>query len=379
MGLAAAGTVDLTYETNKAKAEAVGACGINMILGPVLDVILNTGYQPLGVRAVGDEPQEVSNYGIAAVNGIRDAGLSSCGKHFPSCGSLDFLGSSLDMPVITQTAEELYSSALVPFRNAIATGRLESMLVSGCGVSNSTMNIPHACLSSQIVDDLLRQELGFDGVAISECLEMEALSHDIGIQNGAVMAIEAGCDMVMLCRSFDIQLEAIQGIKLGIANDIISMERLQTSVSRVRRLKSTCTTWQTALHPPGLSLLTTLLPSHRALSRRAYDKSMTIIRDRDGLVPLSKSMHPDEELLVLTPLVKPLPASSQAHSLLQSKESTKHTSKGHAGCINPGGTSSQDDGGVFRALGRSLARARSAKVLHTSYTVNGVRPSTILS
>ncbi|KAM0419055.1 hypothetical protein ACHAPT_011994 [Fusarium lateritium] len=192
MGMAATGSVDLAYETNKATAEAVRACGINMIVGPVLDVLLNIGYQPLGVRSVGDDPNEVSSYGIAAMNGIKDAGLAACGKHFPTCGSLDFLGSSLDMPIITQTLEELKSSALVPFRNAIATGRLETVLVSGCGLSNPSMNIPHACLSSRIVDDLLRQELGFKGVALSECLEMEALSQDIGIQNGAVMAVEAG-------------------------------------------------------------------------------------------------------------------------------------------------------------------------------------------
>ncbi|KAJ3545907.1 hypothetical protein NM208_g2275 [Fusarium decemcellulare] len=373
MGMAAAGSVDLVYETNKATAEAVKACGINVILGPVLDVLLNTGYQPLGVRSVGDDPKEVSSYGIAAMHGIRDAGLATCGKHFPACGSLDFLGSSLDMPIITQTLEELHSCALVPFRNAIATGGLGCMLISGCGLSSPSMNIPHACLSSQIVDDLLRQDLGFEGVAISECLEMEALSQDIGIQNGAVMAVEAGCDLVMLCRSFDIQLEAIQGLKLGITNGIISSERLAESVSRVRHLKSTCTSWQTALHPPGLSLLTSLLPSHKALSREAYDKSMTIVRDRDGLIPLSKSMQPDEELLLLTPLVKPLPASSLAQSMLQAKEPEENCQK-HTGCIIPGETPVLGDEGVFRELGRSLARARRAKLLHTSYTVNGVRP-----
>ncbi|KAJ4171801.1 hypothetical protein NW754_007396 [Fusarium falciforme] len=134
MGMAATGSVDLVYETYKATAEAVRACGINMILGPVLDVLLNTGYQPLGVRSFGDDPKEVSSYGIAAVNGIKDAGIATCGKHFPACGGLDFLGSSLDMPIITQTLEELNACALVPFRNAIVSGKLDSMLISGCGV-----------------------------------------------------------------------------------------------------------------------------------------------------------------------------------------------------------------------------------------------------
>ncbi|KAJ4177025.1 hypothetical protein NW755_014091 [Fusarium falciforme] len=77
MGMAATGSVDLVYETNKATAEAVRACGINIILSPMLDVLLNTGYQPLGVRSFGDGPKEVSSYGIAAVNGIKDAGIAT--------------------------------------------------------------------------------------------------------------------------------------------------------------------------------------------------------------------------------------------------------------------------------------------------------------
>lgn len=252
MGIAATGRVELAYEVSKATATEVGACGINFMLGPVLDVLSNARYQPIGVRATGDDPQEVSQYGIAAINGIRDAGLASCGKHFPSYGNLDFLGSSLDVPIITQTLEELSLSALVPFRNAIATGKLDAMFVGGCGISNPSMNVSHACLSNQVVDDLLREELGFDGVAISECLEMESLTHELGVQNGVVMAVEAGCDLVLLCRAYDVQLEAIKGLKLGVENGIFTKERIYTSLNRVLRLKDTCTSWQTALNPPGI-------------------------------------------------------------------------------------------------------------------------------
>ncbi|KAJ4252331.1 hypothetical protein NW762_010929 [Fusarium torreyae] len=218
MGIAATGNLELAYKTSKSTAEALKACGVNMIVGPVLDILLNTGYQPIGVRCFGDDPKEVSAFGIAVINGFKDAGLATCGKHFPACGSLNYLGSSLDMPIITQTMEELQSSTLVPFRSALATGNLDSMFVSGSAISNPAINIPHACLSSEIVDDLLRQDLGFEGVAISDCLEMEALSQDLGIQNGVVMALEAGCDLILLCRSFDTQLEAIKALELGISN-----------------------------------------------------------------------------------------------------------------------------------------------------------------
>ncbi|EFX01432.1 glycoside hydrolase [Grosmannia clavigera kw1407] len=376
MGIAAAGSPDLSYAIAKATATEVSACGVNLMLGPVLDVLTNARYQPLGVRATSDDPQEVSQYGIAAMNGYKDAGVATCGKHFPSYGNLDFLGSNLDVPIITQTLEELSLSAIVPFRNAIATGRLDAMFVGGCGITNPSMNVSHACLSDQVVDELLREELGFRGVAISECLEMEALSHEIGVKGGTVMAVEAGCDVVMLCRAYDVQLEAIAGLKLGYATGILTRERIFTSLRRVLQLKKGCTSWAKALHPPGIGLLAKIHPSHLALSRTAYDDSITVMRDRDRLLPLSRSMHPREELLLLTPLVKPLPASASTKTL----ETGLSVGSGPGSGSGSGLATQRDRSaimsgeGVFRGLGRSLARARHSKLLHTSYTANGVRP-----
>lgn len=137
MGIAATGSLDLAYEIANATAREIAAVGVNMIMGPVLDVLTNARYQPLGVRATGDDPQEVSQYGIAAMKGYKDAGITTCGKHFPSYGNLDFLGSSLDMPIITETIEQLSLGALVPFRNAIREG-LDAMMVGGCAMANAS-------------------------------------------------------------------------------------------------------------------------------------------------------------------------------------------------------------------------------------------------
>jgi len=374
MGIAAAGSPELAYTIAKATATEVSACGVNLMLGPVLDVLTNARYQPLGVRATGDDPQEVSQYGIAAMNGFKDAGMATCGKHFPSYGNLDFLGSNLDVPIITQTLEELSLSALVPYRNAIATGNLDAMFVGGCGIQNPSMNVNHACLSDQVVDDLLRNELGFNGVAISECLEMEALSHEIGVKGGTVMAVEAGCDIVMLCRAYDVQLEAIAGLKLGYENGILTKDRIFTSLRRVLRMKSACTSWAKALNPPGISLLSKIHPTHRALSLKAYDDSITVMRDKDKLLPLSRSMHQEEELLLLTPLVKPLPASTATKALVESKMMKDGQPTMHDKWLHQSRSAIMSGEGVFRELGRSLARARHGKLLHTSYTANGVRP-----
>lgn len=372
MGIAATGSTELAYSVAKATATEVSAVGVNLILGPVLDVLTNARHQPLGVRATGDDPQEASQFCIAAINGFKDAGVATCGKHFPSYGNLDFLGSSLDMPIITQTLEELSLSALVPFRNAISAGRLDAMFVGGCGIQNAGMNIMHACLSDQVVDELLRNELGFKGVAISECLEMQSLIQEYGVKGGTVMAVEAGNDLILLCRAHDVQLEAISGLKLGFENGIISKERIYTSLKRVLRLKSICTSWQKALNPPGLSLLSKIHPSHLTLSRTAYDQSIAVVRDKENLLPLSQSLLQEEELLLLTPLVKPLPASAATKSMLE-KNNAKARSI-HEKWVHQERGAIMSGEGVFRELGRSIARIRNGKLLHTSYTANGLRP-----
>ncbi|KAK1774467.1 glycoside hydrolase superfamily [Copromyces sp. CBS 386.78] len=368
--------LNLAYEIAKATATEVSACGVNLILGPVLDVLTNARYQPLGVRATSDDPQEVSQYGIAAIKGYKDAGVATCGKHFPSYGNLDFLGSSLDIPIITQTLEELSLSALVPFRNAIATGKLDAMFVGGCGIANPSMKVAHACLSEQVVDELLREELGFtDGVAISECLEMEALQTEMGVRTGTIMAVQAGCDLVLLCRAYDVQLEAISGLKLGLENEVLTKERIYTSLRRVLKMKKGCTDWAKALNPPGISLLKQIHPSHLALSMKAYDDSITVMRDNEKLLPLNESMHQEEELLLLTPLVKPLPASAMTKTILEgSSAKVKSENPMQDKWIHRERSAIMSGEGVFRELGRSLARARHGKLLHTSYTANGVRP-----
>lgn len=368
MGVAATGSTEMAYEIAKATGEELSSVGVNWIMGPVLDVLTNAKNQPLGVRTTGDDPEEVSKYGVAFMNGYKEAGIVTCGKHFPSYGNLELLGSSLDVPIITDSLEQLSLSALVPFRNSISQG-IDAMMVGGCAMSSAGVNVMHACLSEQVVDDLLRRELGFDGVVVSECLEMEALSRNIGVGGGTVMAVNAGCDIVLLCRSFSVQQEAINGLKLGVENAMITKSRIRQSLKRVLDMKARCATWEKALAPGGMTKLSSLQPSHTILSTKAYNTSITVVRDRDRLLPLSHLLESEEELLMLSPLIKPLPASAASRGLAAS-----------AVAASPGtvswekGASVMSGESVFRELGRSLARQRSGRVLHTSYTANGVRP-----
>lgn len=140
MGMAAAGSKKLAHDIARATAQELGSCGINWVLGPVLDVLTNARNQPLGVRSIGDDPQEVSAYGVEMMKGYQEAGLATCGKHFPSYGNLEFFGPPTDVPTITESLESLSQSALVPFRNAISSG-IDSMMVGGVAMSSSGVNV----------------------------------------------------------------------------------------------------------------------------------------------------------------------------------------------------------------------------------------------
>lgn len=367
MGIAATSSKPLAHEVAIATGQELKAVGVNWILGPVLDVLTNIRSQPLGVRTFGDDPNETSQYGVASMLGFQKAGLVTCGKHFPSYGNLEFVGSQSDVPVITESLEQLSLNALVPFRNAVGQG-LDSVMVGGVSMSSAGLNAMHACLSDQVVDDLLRKDLRFDGVAVSECLEMEALTHNIGVGGGAVMAKNAGCDIMLSCRSFRVQEEAISGLKLGVENGIISQAAIQQSLHRVLDLKSKCTSWEQALNPPGVPSLALMQPSHSDLSERAYSSSITVVRDRNDLLPLPSVLEPDEEILLLTPLVTPLAASSVSRSVSEHLSLTPDISSWDRTASVLSAES------VFKEFGRSLSRQRNGRVLHTSYTSNGLRP-----
>ena len=111
------------------------------------------------------------------------------------------------------------------------------------------------------------------------------------------MAKNAGCDVVLLCRSFPVQQEAINGLKLGVENGIIGRARIEQSLRRVLDLKARCTSWDQALNPPGLLSLTQMQPSQTNLSTRAYDSSITVMRDKSNLLPLSSVIDASEELV----------------------------------------------------------------------------------
>jgi beta-N-acetylhexosaminidase len=378
MGLAACRSRELTRSVSRAAAEELACMGVNWLVGPVFDVHSDTKPQPMGVRCFGEYPEIVAEQALESMLGYQEGGLLTCIKHFPGFGNLDFVGSPADIPNVSGTFDQLLSTSLVPFQTAIDNGT-DSILVGACGMPDvNDAQIPYSCLSHAVVTGLLRRRMGFGGVILSDCLEIEALYEGVGVSQAAAMAINAGCDVIMLCQSHSNQAEAIQGIKTAIESGLLSKDHVQAAAGRVQRMKQRKLSWERTWNPGGLSALDMMKPAHKLLSRSAYDASITLVRDVSHCIPLTKNSAPTDVLLLLTPLVEPFGHPSKGEEDSQQASSTSPTTPSKsvniARHLNHRQKGYLEGESTFQELGVALAKRWRGKVVHTSYTASGISP-----
>lgn len=348
MSVVASKDPSMAREVAYATGKELKALGINWILGPVMDVLTNSNNRLLGVRTMGDDPKEVTQFSQAYIEGYRAAGVNTCGKHFPGYGNAT-VDSILGLPIVPESIEQLETGSLIPFRQSVKDG-VDSIMVGGCALPKIAMNEMHACLSERVVRELLREDMGYDGVILSECLEMDALYENVGVRQGAVMAAVAGCDIIMVCSSYRLQQEAISGIFGAVQNGIIEEDAIIKATERISLMKRRNLSWEEALNPQPLSLIKQLKTQHLALSRKSYENSITLLRDHAKNIPLTNCIDPDSDILLLTPLVTPIISTKHSPEL-------DHLLLGET---------------VFQEFGKSLGRLHTGKILHASYTANGL-------
>jgi beta-N-acetylhexosaminidase len=229
--LGVADDAGLTAQVSLALAQRVAAVGIDWTLAPVADVNSAPDNPVIGVRSFGATPALVARHVAAAVEGIQSAGVAACAKHFPGHGD-----TTVDSHVGLPTAGPDFAGALEPFRAAVAAGVLTVMtghvLVPGYGELPATLN-------PALVDGLLRRDLGFDGVVISDALEMGAIAGTVGIGEGAVLAVLAGVDA--LCLGGDEAGEPIadaarDALVAAVHSGRLPEERLASAADRVHAL-----------------------------------------------------------------------------------------------------------------------------------------------
>lgn len=243
MTLGATNSEELTLKQCQASARELKLLGVNMNLAPVLDVNNNPQNPVIGVRSFGEDPNRVSKLGVAAIHGYQTGGVITCGKHFPGHGDTD-LDSHLTLPTIEHGTERLELVEYVPFRAAIDEGVDSIMIAHVCFPAiESDPGMP-ATVSHNVVTGLLRGKLAFEGVITTDCLEMNAISQTMGTAEGALAALKAGVDLLMVSHRLDWQKEVIDRIVRAVEEGELPESRLDESIIRVRQMKQQYLSWE---------------------------------------------------------------------------------------------------------------------------------------
>jgi len=210
------------------------ACGIRYDFAPCVDVDTNPNNTAIGDRSFGDDADLVGRLGVAVIQGLQENGVAACAKHFPGHGDTD-LDPHLELPAVDHSRERLDELELRPFRTAIAGG-VASVMTSHILVRELDDTHP-ATLSQRLIAGLLRRELGFSGAIVTDDLAMGAVAKHWTPAEIAVLAAQAGCDLLELCKGHDAQVEAIEALIRACENAAIPFREAEASEARVRALK----------------------------------------------------------------------------------------------------------------------------------------------
>ncbi|MBE3561616.1 MAG: glycoside hydrolase family 3 C-terminal domain-containing protein [Ktedonobacteraceae bacterium] len=294
MAQGAINSEEITYKIAQATGRELRAMGITMNLAPVADVNNNPANPVIGVRSFGEDPQQVARLVTAAVQGHQSAGIISTLKHFPGHGDTT-VDSHLALPVIPYDLERLESIELPPFKAGIAAGA-ESVMIAHQYLPRlmSQQNLP-ATISPEIVRHLLRERLGFTGVITSDCMEMQAVTRTIGTERASVMALQAGIDQVLISHHYARQQGSITAIKNALATGELLPAIVQQAAERILRLKARLLRWED-VHPT-INTAVIRCEAHQQLSRQAYARSTTLIKNDEGRIPLR--LTPEQRLLLV--------------------------------------------------------------------------------
>jgi beta-N-acetylhexosaminidase len=287
MAFAEAGSVDDCEELSRISADEMRQIGINMILAPILDVNNNPLNPVIGVRAFGEDPDTVIQYGMAAMRGIQSAGMIATAKHFPGHGDTS-TDSHYTMPLVPHDRQRLDSMELPPFKAAIKQG-IDAIMTAHVvfPAIESQPDLP-ATLSGAVLTDLLRDELGFNGVIITDCLEMAAIAEGVGVAVGAVSTLQAGADIVLVSHLEERQAAALDAVLQAVENGVVSMSTIDAALQHVRQLKQNIAvrSWQSLpYHPQGL-----MKPASLELAQKVQKAALRVIgncRPLQSGVPVS--------------------------------------------------------------------------------------------
>lgn len=225
---------DLSYEIGNILGERVKSLGFNMNFAPVLDINSNPKNPVIGSRAFGSTIKSVSKNGLQVMKGIRDVNVIPAVKHFPGHGDTN-VDSHINLPVIEKTIDELKSFELIPFIKAIEED-VEMIMVAHILYPELDKDFP-STMSSKVMESLLRNELGYEGVIVSDDMTMGAIVENYTLEEGVLSFLKSGGDIALVCHGRESPKKVMERIEMAVTSGELSEQDIDEKVYRILKLK----------------------------------------------------------------------------------------------------------------------------------------------
>ena len=292
MALGATGDPELAERVAHATATELLAMGVNVAYAPVCDLATNPGNPAMGIRSFGDDPTTVAAFAAATVRGLRDAGTAATVKHFPGLGEA-LADSHHGLPALGHDRARLDAVELVPFRAAIEAGADLAMSAHvALEAITGNSDLP-ATLSRAVMTELLRDGLGFGGLTITDALDMAAIPQGEGMEDAVVAALRAGVDLLLAAPDPAKLARIDAALEDAGTRDRLDPASAAASEARLAALRRRLS----AAPAPDLGVVRSA--AHLALAREVAERSVTLVRDHQGLLPLRPA--PGATILAVMP------------------------------------------------------------------------------
>lgn len=280
MALAATGDKTNAYLAGKILAKEMKTIGITWNLAPVVDINDNPNNPGIGVRSFGDTPEKVVNFSTAFYFGLKEIGVAACAKHFPGKGSVS-IDAHLDMPTLDKNLEELERWELLPFTKLMSMG-IESVMPSHIYLPKLQKNKMPATVSKEIIIDLLRKRLKYEGIVIADDLLMGGITKNMSIEDAVLESFKAGMDVLTVCHEPTAQLSAMRALVKKIEDDPELAIRLRESLARIRNFKEKFT-------PTFSDKIALDFSQDQEIMEKIAEQSITVVNDQDEMIPVHLS------------------------------------------------------------------------------------------
>lgn len=283
MALGAVGDPLAARRVGRALGQQLAFAGFNLDFAPVVDVASNLDNPIVGVRSFGSPPGAVATLGAAFARGLEAAGVAAVAKHFPGHGDTA-VDSHDELPVVARSRAGLESRELQPFKSLIAA---DVPAIMSAHVVFSALDSAPATLSKPILTDVLRTELGFRGVLVTDALNMRAITDGYGPGEAAIRSVQAGADLLLLVGSPEVQEEVCRALERALETGRLSRARVTAAIARTTRLAR-----RFALTDPPRPDYA----AHERLAEAVAQRAATLLWN-DEVLPL----RPSQEVLVVAP------------------------------------------------------------------------------